>query len=139
MSILLIKKIGIGGLNRNFIGIQGRENGFMKAQIIALEWIPGCNINSSRGYKKNQIRKAMKTADYVVNNGFGNYSVIEYSKYIATFLFENGSTKSFDVKRQIKDAFNILRMTEKQRAKIEKLLPLDVEVNEYDVQFLSLN
>ena len=111
----------------------------MKVQIVALEWIPGCNINSSRGYKKNAIRKAMKTADYVVNNGFGNYSVIEYSKYIATFLFENGSTKSFDVKRQIKDAFSISRMTEKQRNEIEKLLPLDVEVNDYDVQFLNLN
>lgn len=120
------------------MGISRKEKDFMKAQIVALEWIAGSNINSSRGYKKNVIRKAMKTADYVVNNGFGNYSVIEYSKYIATFLFENGSTKSFDVKRQIKDAFNISRMTEKQRDEIEKLLPLDVEVNEYDVQFLNL-
>ena len=39
----------------------------MKAQIVSLEWIAGSNINSSKGYKKNQIRKAMKTADYVVN------------------------------------------------------------------------
>lgn len=108
----------------------------MKGQIVELNWIPGCNINSSRGYKKNAIKKAMKTADYVVNNGYGNYSVIEYSKYIATFCFEDGTTKKFDIKRQIKDAFNISRMTEKQRKKIEVLLPLNVEVNDYDIKFL---
>ena len=108
----------------------------MKGQIIKLEWIPGCNINSSRGYKKNAIKKAMKTADYVINNGYGNYSVIEYSKYITTFRFEDDSTKSFDIKRQIKNAFNISRMTEKQRERIEMLLPLNVEVNDYDVEFL---
>lgn len=112
---------------------------FMKAKIISLEWIPSCNIHSSRGYKKNQIRKAIKTADYVINNGFGNYSVIEYSKYLATILFENGSTKRMDIKRQIKDAFNIPRMTEKQRNEIEKLLPLDVEINEDNIKFLNLN
>lgn len=108
----------------------------MKGQIVKLEWVPCCNINSSRGYKKNAIKKAMRTADYVINNGYGNYSVVEYSKYIATFYFEDGTKKSFDVKRQIKDAFNISRMTEKQREKIEALLPLNVEVNDYNIEFL---
>lgn len=108
----------------------------MKGKIVNLEWIPGCNINSSRGYNKYQIRKAMKTADYVQNNGYGNYSVIEYSKYIATFELEDGSKRSFDVKRQIKDAFDIRRMTEMQRNKIESMIPINVEVNGYDVKFL---
>ena len=109
----------------------------MKGKIVNLEWIPGCNINSSRGYNKYQIRKAMKTADYVQNNGYGNYSVIEYSKYIATFDLEDGSKRTFDIKRQIKDAFNIGKMTENQRNKIESMLPIDVEVNDDDVKFLN--
>lgn len=108
----------------------------MKGKIIDLQWIPGCNINSSRGYKKNEIRKAMKNADYVRNNGYGNYSVVEYSKYIATFRFEDGSMSSFDVKRQIKESLNISRMTDKQRDKIASMLPITVDVDGYDVTFL---
>ena len=108
----------------------------MKGKIIDLQWIPGCNINSSRGYKKNEIRKAMKNVDYVKNNGYGNYSVIEYSKYIATFQFEDGSMSSFDIKRQIKENLNITRMTDKQRGKIFSMLPISVDVNGYDVTFL---
>ena len=108
----------------------------MKGKIIDLQWIPGCNINSSRGYKKNEIRKAMKNADYVKNNGYGNYSVIEYSKYIVTFQFHDGTISSFDIKYQIKDALNITRMTDKQRSKIFSMLPISVDVNGYDVTFL---
>jgi len=107
----------------------------MIGKIVDLKWIAGCDINSSRGYKKNDIKKAMKTADYVVNNGYGNYSVVEYSKYIATFHFEDGAIISFDVKRQIKNALNISRMTKKERKKIEAMLPIDVEVVDYDIAF----
>lgn len=110
----------------------------MKAQIISLEWVPGYNISSSRGYKKNAIKKAMKTADYVVDNGYGNYSVIKYSKYIATFLFGDGSSTSFDIKSQLKDSFNISRVTEKQRINIESMIPIDVEIDEYNnVKFIE--
>jgi len=108
----------------------------LKGKIIALEWIPGCNVSSSRGYKKYDIKKAMKNADYVKNNGYGNYSVVEYSKYIATFQFEDGSISSFDIKQQIKEVLNISRMTDKQRDKIASLLPISVDVDGYDVTFL---
>lgn len=108
----------------------------MKGKIVGLEWIPGCNINSSRGYKKNDIRKAMKNADHVKNNGYGNYSVVEYSKYIATFQLNDGTVSSFDIKRQIKEALNISRMTDKQRDKITSMLPISVDVDGYDVKFL---
>ena len=108
----------------------------MKGKIVNLKWIASCNTNSSRGYKKNDIRKAMRTADHVVNNGYGNYSVIEYSKYLATFYFEDGTIKSFDVKRQIKNAFKISKMTKKERGRIESLLPIDVEVVDYDITFI---
>lgn len=108
-----------------------------KGKIVKLEWYPGSYINSGMGYNRKAIREAMKTASYVKNNGYGNYSVIEYSEYIATFVFEDGSTESFDIKRQIKDAFNISRMTEKQRNKIENILPIDVEVHGHNVKFLK--
>lgn len=109
----------------------------MNGKMVKLEWIPGDYINSGMGYNKRAIRKAMKTSDYVINNGFGNYSVIEYSKYIASFILEDGTTCSFDVKKQLKDAFNISRMTEKQRNKIESMLPINVRVNNQDVEFLT--
>lgn len=110
-----------------------------KGKIVKLEWCPGSYINSGMGYNKKAIRQAMRSANYVKNNGYGNYSVIEYSEYIASFIFEDGSTDSFDIKRQIKDAFNISRMTEKQRNKIENILPIDVEVDGHNVKFLICN
>ena len=90
------------------------------------------------GYNKKAIRQAMKSANYVKYNGYGNYSVIEYSEYVAKFVYEDGTTESFDIKRQIKDAFKISRMTQKQRDKLENMLPLEVEVNEHNVKFLNL-
>ena len=108
----------------------------MKGKIVDLKWIAGCNINSSRGYKKNDIKKAMKTADYVVNNGYGNYSVLEYSKYMAKFHFEDGTVTSLDIKSQIKNALNISRMTKNERVKIEAMLPINAEVVDCDITFL---
>lgn len=110
-----------------------------KGKLVELEWIPGDYINSGMGYNKNAIKQAMKSASYVKYNGYGNYSVIEYSEYVAKFVYEDGTIESFDVKRQIKDAFNISRMTLKQRDKIENMLPLEVEVDGYNVKFVNLS
>lgn len=45
----------------------------MKGKIVRLEWIPGFNIKSSKGHNKSDIKKAIQNADFVKNNGFGNY------------------------------------------------------------------
>ncbi len=108
----------------------------MKGKLTKLEWIPGYNMSSSRGYKKNTIKKAMKNADYVKNNGYGNYSVIKYSEYFGTFELEDGTTKTFDIRKQLKEHFNINRFTESERNKIEDILPIVVDVNEYQVTFM---
>lgn len=83
----------------------------MKGKIVSLEWESGENISSSRGANKYDIARAKKNADFVKNNGFGNYSVITYSKYYAKFILEDGSERFFDIKGQIKEHFNIGRMT----------------------------
>src|SRR5574344_480895 len=109
----------------------------MKGKIIRLDWKPGKNVNSSRGNNKYAISRAKRNADFVQYNGYGNYSVIEYSKYYAKFVFEDGSERSFDIKRQVKEHFGIDRMTPSARDNVESLLPLDVDVTDYDVTFLS--
>lgn len=111
----------------------------MKGQIINLEWIPGFNINSSRGYNKRDIKKAMETADYVENRGFGNYRVIKYSKYIAQIIYEDGTECTMDIRENIKDFFNIPRITKSVRQSIEELLPIDVELNENGLMLKNYN
>lgn len=63
----------------------------MKEQIVSLELVFGNKTNLCNGYKTN---KTMNIADFVINNGFGNYSVI---KYIATVLLSDGNTKLIDI------------------------------------------
>ena len=102
----------------------------MKGKIVSLEWIPGFNIKSSKGHNKSDIKKAIQNADFVKNNGFGNYTVIKYSKYLAKITYDNGTNCIYEVKDEIKNLFQVDRLTKKVRQNIEKLLPFTVDVSE---------
>lgn len=107
----------------------------MKGKIVSLEWIPGFNIKSSKGHNKSDIKKAMQNADFVKNNGFGNYTVIKYSEYLAKIAYDNGTNGICEVKDEIKNLFQVDRLTKRVRQDIEKLLPLVVDVDESGVKF----
>lgn len=102
----------------------------MKGKIVSLEWVPGFNIKSIKGYNKADIKKAMKNADFVKNNGFGNYTVIKYSEYLATIVYDDGTNSIYEVKDEIKNLFQVDRLTKRVRQDIEKLLPFTVDVDE---------
>ena len=107
----------------------------MKGKIVSLEWIPGFNIKSSKGHNKSDIKKAIQNADFVKNNGFGNYTVIKYSKYLAKITYDNGTNSIYEVKDEIKNLFQVDRLTKKVRQNIEKLLPFTVDVSEDGIKF----
>ena len=111
----------------------------MKGKLVKLEWVPGYNMHSSKGCKKATIRKGIQDADYVVYNGHGNYCVQKYSKYLATIMLEDGNVRSLDVRRQLKDIFQIARMNSDCRDVLQAMLPLDVELHGDTLTFLNID
>lgn len=107
----------------------------MDGKIVELTWKPGSNTSSSRGANKYDIQRKMSSANKIIDNGFGNYNLIEYSSYYAKIILSDGSVVRWDIKRYIKDKLKISKMTASEREKIEKLLPIEVDFKDKILTF----
>ena len=107
----------------------------MNGKIIDLTWEPGSMTSSSNGANKYDIHRNMNSADVVINHGFGNYKLIEYSKYEAKIILDNNNIVYWDIKRSIKELLGVSRMTAKVRNNIESLLPITIDFTDKILTF----